>query len=72
MITQLKKGLSAESFDQLRERLNISDNALGKIVQIPKRTLDRRRSTGKLRADESERVFRIAQVYDMFQTKPSI
>ncbi len=65
LITQLKKGLSTDSFDMLKEHLNISDNLLSKIVQIPKRTLDRRRKKGRLRTDESERVLRLAQVYDM-------
>ncbi|MBW2370473.1 MAG: DUF2384 domain-containing protein [Deltaproteobacteria bacterium] len=65
MITLLKQGLPADSFDHLRQQLNISDNALAKIAQIPKRTLDRRRVTGRLKTDESERVLRIAQVYDM-------
>ncbi len=68
MIDRLKEGLPAESFDRLRRRLNISDNALAKIVQIPKRTLDRRRQSGKLRTDESERIFRLARVYDMAES----
>ena len=65
LITKLKEGLSTDSFDRLKERLNISDNMLSKIIQIPKRTLNRRREKGRLRTDESERVLRLAQVYDM-------
>ncbi len=65
MITLLKKGFPANVFDKLRQKLNVSDNALSKIVQISKRTLDRRRVKGLLKTDESERVLRLAQVYDM-------
>jgi putative toxin-antitoxin system antitoxin component (TIGR02293 family) len=65
LIYQLKQGLSTDAFDMLKERLNITDNALSKIVQIPQRTLNRRREKGRLRTDESERVLRLAQVYDM-------
>ena len=65
MINQLKEGFPADSLDRLRQQLNISDITLSKIVQIPKRTLDRRRMTGRLKPDESERVLRLAQVYDM-------
>lgn len=65
MISQLKQGLPADSFDRLCKRLNISSNALARIVQISKRTLDRRRATGRLTTDESERILRVAQVYDM-------
>lgn len=65
LISLLKEGLPTDLFDKLKNRLNISDNALAKIVQIPKRTLNRRREKGKLKTDESERVLRLAQVYDM-------
>jgi putative toxin-antitoxin system antitoxin component (TIGR02293 family) len=65
MISQLKQGLPADAFDRLREQLNVSDNTLANIVQIPKRTLDRRRATGRLKTDESERVLRLARVFDM-------
>lgn len=65
LISQLKEGLSTDSFDKLKRRLNISDNVLSRIVQIPKRTLNRRREGGRLRTDESERILRLAQVYDM-------
>ena len=65
MIAQLKAGLPTTSFDQLRSSLNLTDHALAKIVQISKRTLDRRRLTGRLSTEESERLLRLAQVLDM-------
>ena len=65
MIAQLRAGLSTDSFDRLRQGLNLTDHALAKIVQIPKRTLDRRRAAGRFSTDESERVLRLAQVFDM-------
>ena len=64
LITLLKKGLSTESFDQLKERLGISDSKLASIVQISNRTLNRRREKGRLRTDESERLLRLARIYD--------
>ena len=64
MIVILKQGLPADAFDRLRDRLNVSDNLLSSIVQISKRTLNRRRQDGRLKTDESERVLRIARVYD--------
>ena len=64
LIGALKQGIPADSFDKLRDRLNVSDNLLSRIVQIPKRTLTRRRQDGRLRTDESERVLRVARVYD--------
>ena len=64
LIGVLKQGIPANSFDKLRKRLKVSDNLLSRIVQIPKRTLTRRRRDGRLRTDESERVLRVARVYD--------
>ena len=64
MIVILKQGLPTDAFDKLRDRLHVSDNLLSNIVQISKRTLNRRRQDGRLRTDESERVLRIARVYD--------
>ena len=64
LIGALKLGFSADSFDKLKSRLKISDNMLSKIVHIPQRTLTRRRQDGRLRPDESERVLRIAKIYD--------
>lgn len=65
LILQLKAGLSTDSFDKLKKRLDITDNSLAKIVQIPKRTLNRRRENGRLKTDESERVLCLAQLFDM-------
>ncbi|GAB6909306.1 conserved hypothetical protein [Desulfosarcina cetonica] len=65
LIMLLKEGLPTDSFDKLKNRLGISDNTLANIIQISKRTLNRRRANGKFRTDESERVLRLAQVYDM-------
>lgn len=64
MIVALKRGFPASAFDRLRDRLRVSDNELSRIVQIPKRTLNRRRRDGRLQTGESERVLRIARVYD--------
>ena len=64
IIIALKEGFPVNAFDKLRDRLKVSDNVLAKIVQIPKRTLNRRRKDGKLKTDESERVLRVARVCD--------
>ena len=65
LIHQLKDGLTTETFDRLKQQLQVSDNQLCRIIQIPKRTLDRRRIKGRFKTDESERILRIARVFDM-------
>jgi putative toxin-antitoxin system antitoxin component (TIGR02293 family) len=64
LILQIKKGLPISSFEKLRKKLDVSDNLLSQIVSIPKRTLNRRKQQGRLNAVESERVLRIARLYD--------
>jgi len=64
LIIKVKKGLPVSAFEKLRKKLGVSDNFLSQIVNIPKRTLTRRKQQGKLNADESEKVLRIARLYD--------
>jgi putative toxin-antitoxin system antitoxin component (TIGR02293 family) len=64
LILMVKKGLPIGSFEKLRKRLGVSDNFLSQIISIPKRTLTRRKQQGRLNAQESEKVLRIARLYD--------
>ncbi len=59
-----EKGLPLSAFDRLQERLGVSAGELAAVVQIADRTLRRRRKEGRLRTDESERVLRIARLFD--------
>jgi len=64
IIKQIKKGLPVSSFEKLRKNLDISEKSLSLTVRIAKRTLTRRKQDGRFTAEESERVFRIAKLYD--------
>ncbi len=64
LILKVKEGLPIGSFEKLRKRLGVSDNFLSQIVNIPKRTLTRRKQQGRLNPQESEKVLRIARLYD--------
>ncbi len=64
LIIQIKNGLPISSFEKLRKKLDVSDNLLSQIVNIPKRTLNRRKKQGRLNSAESERLLRIARLYD--------
>jgi putative toxin-antitoxin system antitoxin component (TIGR02293 family) len=64
LILKVKKGLPVSAFEKLRKKLGVSDNFLSQIVNIPRRTLTRRKQQGRLNADESEKVLRIARLYD--------
>ncbi|MCP4664987.1 MAG: DUF2384 domain-containing protein [Deltaproteobacteria bacterium] len=64
IINHIKRGLPVSSFERLRKNLDISEKTLSSTVRIAKRTLTRRKQEGRFKADESERVFRIAKLYD--------
>ncbi|MBW1801385.1 MAG: DUF2384 domain-containing protein [Deltaproteobacteria bacterium] len=64
VIKQIKRGLPASSFEKLRKNLDVSEKLLSSTVRIAKRTLIRRKQEGRLKTDESERLFRIAKLYD--------
>ena len=75
LIIKVKKGLPVSAFEKLRKKLGVSDNFLSQIVNIPKRTLTRRKQQGRLNTDESEKVLRIARLYDLalevFEDQPA-
>jgi len=56
-------GLPYGSFEALAERSRVGVDELGEIVGIPKATRSRRRQTGALAPDESDRICRFARVF---------
>jgi putative toxin-antitoxin system antitoxin component (TIGR02293 family) len=56
--------LSVKAFDRLCKNLDISEKALAKTLHIAVSTLARRKKSGRLTFEESERLFRIARLYD--------
>lgn len=64
LIGKLKQGLPVGAFDRLRDRLDVPDKMLASTVNIAYRTLSRRKKEGRLKTDESERVLRIARLYE--------
>jgi putative toxin-antitoxin system antitoxin component (TIGR02293 family) len=64
LITRIKDGLPIETFQQLCNRLTLTEKELSGILKIPLTTLARRKRSGRLSFEESERVFRLARIYD--------
>jgi putative toxin-antitoxin system antitoxin component (TIGR02293 family) len=60
----LNKGLPLSAFDRLSKSMGLSVIDLGRIAKISLRTIRRRKQEGKLTPEESERVYRIACVFD--------
>ncbi|MBW2011413.1 MAG: DUF2384 domain-containing protein [Deltaproteobacteria bacterium] len=64
LIQKLKQGLPVVVFDRLRDRLDVPEKMLASTVNIAYRTLSRRKKEGRLKTDESERILRIARLYE--------
>ena len=64
LIRQLKRGLPMTAFDDLQGAMAVPAKTLASAANIAVRTLNRRRKEGRLQTDESERLFRIAVLYD--------
>jgi putative toxin-antitoxin system antitoxin component (TIGR02293 family) len=64
VIDQIKRGLGVAALERLGRELQITTRQLADVASITKRTLARRKLEGKLQPLESERVYRIAAVFD--------
>ena len=61
-IASIKKGLPFSSFEKLRKLLGVAAKELAASLLIASRTLAHRRESGRLRPDESERLYRLAHL----------
>jgi putative toxin-antitoxin system antitoxin component (TIGR02293 family) len=70
---RINQGLPFRALESARSRLGLSVPELAGVLQMPLRTLARRRADGRLAADESDRLYRIvrvaAQAIEVFGTE---
>ena len=62
MRDRINDGLPFSSLESVRERLHLSVPEAAAVLQMPARTFARRRSSRKLAADESDRLYRLARI----------
>ena len=65
VIDRIKAGLPATSFEKLRNEFGVTAAELAQTLNINMRTLSRRKQSGKLDVDESERVYRLARLFQI-------
>ncbi|MEW6567704.1 MAG: antitoxin Xre/MbcA/ParS toxin-binding domain-containing protein [Chloroflexota bacterium] len=74
LIQKVEQGFSYQAFERVRRLLGMPASELAALLQIPQRTLTRRKQAGKLAADESERLLRLSRVVDtaieLFEGEP--
>jgi putative toxin-antitoxin system antitoxin component (TIGR02293 family) len=64
LIRRLERGLPFKSIHNLSAAAGIAVSEIATILAIPERTLARRRVSGLLNTDESERLLRLSRVFD--------
>lgn len=74
IIERIEKGLPYSAFERLRRNTGFSTDQLIDLLQIPRRTLARRKDAGRFAAEESDRLVRLARIYartlDFFNGDP--
>ncbi len=60
--TLVQQGVPFVHLERFQKTVGLSVEQIADLVQIPPRTLTRRRQIGRLRVDESDRLFRAARV----------
>jgi putative toxin-antitoxin system antitoxin component (TIGR02293 family) len=72
--SQLQKGLAYSAFERFQRNTGLSAASLAELIQLPPRTLARRKDAGRLEPDESDRLFRVARVFgralELFEADP--
>ncbi len=64
LVRQIEQGLPYRALESLCEVSGLTADEIGSVIAIPQRTLARRRVSGTLTTDESERLLRISGVFE--------
>jgi len=71
IVDKIEDGLPYRAFEQLTTLLDTPAGTLAEYLRIPARTLQRRKRSGVLSVDESERILRLSRLYqaalDLFE-----
>ena len=62
LISAVRRGLRTSAVDAVIEELDAPRAEILPTLRIPRRTMERRKVAGRLRPEESERVYRLAKV----------
>lgn len=63
VVEQIERGLSYAAFERFQRNTELSFRLLAKVVEVPERTLARRKGAGRFEPDESDRLARISRVF---------
>jgi putative toxin-antitoxin system antitoxin component (TIGR02293 family) len=64
LIHAVRRGLAFKTLESLSSESGISVSEIAAILEIPERTLARRKIAGRLARDESERLLRVSSIFE--------
>ena len=64
MVRQVQKGFPYVALVRFHKQSGLAVGTIADLVQLPQRTLVRRRAKGRLQPDESERLLRVSGVFE--------
>lgn len=64
LISEVERGFSFAALRRLSSYSGLNVTVLASVIDLPERTLARRRSSGKFAPDESERLLRISNIFE--------
>jgi putative toxin-antitoxin system antitoxin component (TIGR02293 family) len=64
LIEQIRSGLRYHSLEHFQEVSRLPIEGIRRVLSLPRRTLARRKEAGKLSAAESDRLVRLADLFD--------
>ena len=65
LVSSVRAGFKFEKLLAFHKTSGLSLERIGQVAGISKRTLTRRRAAGRLRSDESDRLFRLSRIFDL-------
>jgi putative toxin-antitoxin system antitoxin component (TIGR02293 family) len=63
LLAAVEKGFSWKTFERFVKNLDLPAEQVADVLGIPRRTLARRKVEGRLKADESDKLLRLARVF---------
>ena len=64
LVRQIEQGLPYKALQSLSGASGLTAHEIGSVLAIPARTLARRRVSGRLSTDESERLLRLSNIFE--------
>lgn len=63
LVSQIQRGFTYSAFERFQRNTDLPVRVIAECIEIPERTLARRKESGRFEPDESDRLVRLARVF---------